>query len=249
MSNFKFTLNEKFKDSKDFLLNIKRYFQENKNTIHKARNEIKVVNYNNSDLVVKSFKIPNFLNRIIYTFFKSSKAKKSYEYSLKIGEFTPRPIGFIEFYDIFLLKDSYFVSEKFDYDFTIREPLLNKDFLKRDEVFRTFAKFTYSLHENGIFHLDYSPGNILVKEENDTFIFKVVDINRMKFLDLDIDLRMKNFSKLWAKDEDLVIIIKEYAKISNQNEKELIEKVLNFSHKHKAKINFKKRLRGQKVVD
>ncbi|MFV7791041.1 hypothetical protein ACNSOP_01350 [Aliarcobacter lanthieri] len=249
MSNFKFTLNEKFKDSKDFLLNIKRYFQENKNTIHKARNEIKVVNYDNNDLVVKSFKVPNLLNRIIYTFFKSSKAKKSYEYSLKIGDFTPKPIGFIEFYYMSLLKDSYFVSEKFNYDFTIREPLLNKDFSKRDEVFKAFSKFTYSLHENGIYHLDYSPGNILVKEKNDTFIFKVVDINRMQFINLDIDLRMKNFSKLWARDEDLKIMIKEYAKISNQDEKELISKSLYFSHKHKAKINFKKKLRGQKVVD
>ncbi|RBQ31271.1 hypothetical protein CRU92_07335 [Arcobacter sp. FW59] len=249
MLNYKFIVNEKFKNYKEFLLNIKNYFQENKNTIHKARNEIKVINYENSELVVKSFKIPNFINRVVYTFFKSSKAKKSYEYALKIAGFTPKPVGFIEFYKKFLLKDSYFVSEKFDYDFTIREPLLDKDFSQKDDILKAFAKFTYSLHEAQIFHLDFSPGNILIKKVDDNFIFKIVDINRMKFLDLDIDLRMKNFAKLWAKDEDLVIIIKEYAKISSQNENELIEKALNFSHKHKAKINFKKRLRGQKDVD
>ena len=71
----------------------------------------------------------------------------------------------------------------------------------------------------------------------------------MKFLDMNLDLRLKNFSKLWAKDEDLKIIIKEYAKISNNDEQELISKALEFSHKHKSKINFKKRLRGAKVVD
>ena len=249
MSNYKFMINERYKDFQEFLLNIKSYFQENQNTIHKARNEIKVINYKNSDLVVKSFKVPNFLNRIIYTFFRSTKAKKSYEYSLKIGDFTPKPIGFIEFYDNLLLKDSYFISEKFDYDFTIREPLLDKDFSQKDEIFKAFAKFTHSLHEAGIFHLDFSPGNILIKKEKYDFIFKIVDINRMKFLNLDTDLRMKNFSKLWAKDEDLEIIIKEYAKISNQDEKELFSKALIFSNQNKAKINFKKRLRGQKVVD
>ncbi|WP_418186061.1 hypothetical protein ACNSOS_04235 [Aliarcobacter vitoriensis] len=249
MSDYKFIINENLKNFQEFLLNIKNSFKENQNTIHKARNEIKVINYKNSDLVVKSFKIPNLINRVVYTFFKNSKAKKSYEYSLQIAEFTPKAVGFIEFYEDFLLKDSYFVSEKFDYDFTIREPLLNKDFAQKEDIFKAFAKFTYSLHESEIFHLDFSPGNILVKKVDDNFIFKIVDINRMKFLDLDIDLRMKNFSKLWAKDKDLEIIIKEYAKISSQNEKELIEKALNFSHKHKAKINFKKRLRGQKDVD
>nr|WP_222718373.1 hypothetical protein [Aliarcobacter vitoriensis] len=249
MSKYKLEINEEFMIVKSFLENIKSFFSNSQNSIHKARNEIKVINYKNSDLVVKSFKIPNFINRFIYTFFKSSKAKKSYEYALKISEFTPKPVGFIEFYKNFLLKDSYFVSEKFDYDFTIREPLLDKDFFQKDDIIKAFAKFTYSLHEAQIFHLDFSPGNILIKKVDGNFIFKIVDINRMKFLDLDIDLRMKNFAKLWAKDEDLEIIIKEYAKISSQNEKELIEKALNLSHKHKAKINLKKRLRGQKVVD
>lgn len=249
MSNYKFIINERYKDFQEFLLNIKSYFQENQNTIHKARNEIKVINYKNSDLVVKSFKVPNFLNRIIYTFFRSTKAKKSYEYSLKIGDFTPKPIGFIEFYDNLLLKDSYFVSEKFDYDFTIREPLLDKDFPDKEQIFKAFSNFTHSLHEAGIFHLDFSPGNILIKEQNGEYIFKIVDINRMKFRPLCNELRMKNFSKLWAKDEDLKIIIKEYAKISGMNEDIAIKKALSYSHSLKARKNFKKRLRGQKVVD
>ena len=249
MSNFKLVVNDEFKNFKDFLLNIKSFFQRNQNTIHKARNEIKIINYHNQDLVVKSFKIPNLLNRIIYTFYRSTKAKKSYEYALKIKEFTPQPIGFIEFYASGLLKDSYFVSEKFDYSFTIREPLLDTFFPNKNEILKAFAHFTFDLHQAGIFHFDYSPGNILIKKENNDFIFKIVDINRMKFFDLQISDRLKNFSKLWAKDEDLEIIIKEYAKLLEKDEKELISKALDFSHKHKAKINLKKRLKGKKVVD
>ena len=60
---------------------------------------------------------------------------------------------------------------------------------------------------------------------------------------------MKNFSQLWAKDEDLEIIIKEYSKISGMNEVKAIKKAIAFSHSLKARKNFKKRLRGQKVVD
>lgn len=249
MSKFKYEINKDFISYKDFLLNIKNYFQNSSNSIHKARNEIKVINYLNENLVVKSFKVPSFLNKFIYTFLKSSKAKKSYDYAIKIGSFTPKPIGYIEFYDKFLINDSYFISEKFDYDFTIRDPLLDKNFPNKDNILKSFARFTFELHENGIYHLDYSPGNILIKKENDDYIFKIVDINRMKFLNMDLNLRMKNFSKLWAKDEDLEIIIKEYSKLCLKDTNELELVALKYSHKHKAKINFKKKLRGQEIVD
>lgn len=249
MSNYKFILNEEFKKFEYFLCNIKQFFKENSNTIHKARNELKVIEHENQKLVVKYFKIPHFINKIVYTFFKKSKAQKSYEYALKIKEFTPKPIGYIEFYKFGLLDESYFVSEKFDYDFTIREPLLDINFPNKNEIFKAFAQFTFDLHENGIYHLDYSPGNILIKKENDNFIFKIVDINRMKFLNMDLEKRAKNFSKLWAKDEDLEFIAKEYAKIYEKNNEEFISKTISFSKKHKAVKNFKKRLKGIKVVD
>jgi serine/threonine protein kinase len=249
LSNYKFILNEEFKKFEYFLCNIKQFFKENSNTIHKARNELKVLEHENQKLVVKYFKIPHFINKIVYTFFKKSKAQKSYEYALKIKDFTPKPIGYIEFYESFLINDSYFISEKFDYDFTIREPLLDINFPNKNEIFKAFAQFTFDLHENGIYHLDYSPGNILIKKENDNFIFKIVDINRMKFLNMDLEKRAKNFSKLWAKDEDLEFIAKEYAKIYEKNNEEFISKTISFSKKHKAVKNFKKRLKGIKVVD
>ncbi|WWW12359.1 lipopolysaccharide kinase InaA family protein [Arcobacter cryaerophilus gv. pseudocryaerophilus] len=249
MSNYKFILNEEFKKFEYFLCNIKQFFKENSNSIHKARNELKVIEHENQKLVVKYFKIPHFINKIVYTFFKKSKAQKSYEYALKIKDFTPKPIGYIEFYKFGLLDESYFVSEKFDYDFTIREPLLDINFPNKNEIFKAFAQFTFDLHENGIYHLDYSPGNILIKKENDNFIFKIVDINRMKFLNMDLEKRAKNFSKLWAKDEDLEFIAKEYAKIYEKNNEEFISKTISFSKKHKAVKNFKKRLKGIKVVD
>ncbi len=249
MSNYKFILNEEFKKFEYFLCNIKQFFKENSISIHKARNELKVIEHENKKLVVKYFKIPHFINKVVYTFFKKSKAQKSYEYALKIKDFTPKPIGYIEFYKFGLLDESYFVSEKFDYDFTIREPLLDINFPNKNEIFKAFAQFTFDLHENGIYHLDYSPGNILIKKENDNFIFKIVDINRMKFLNMDLEKRAKNFSKLWAKDEDLEFIAKEYAKIYEKNNEEFISKTISFSKKHKAVKNFKKRLKGIKVVD
>jgi serine/threonine protein kinase len=248
----KYKLNPKYEaDFKDFLLNIKEYFHTNNQTIHKARNELKIIQHNDVDVVVKAFKVPNIINRIAYSYLRDGKACKSYEYSLKIGSFTPEPIGYIEFHDGGLLKESYFVSEKFAYDFTIREPLLDKNFPASEEIFRAFARFSYDLHEAGIFHNDYSPGNILIKKEEDGYIFKIVDINRMKFFDscaMDQTTRAKNFSKLWSSDVILRIMADEYKKYYSCDEK-FESQVLYFSNKNKQIKNFKKRLKGIEVND
>ena len=66
------------------------------------------------------------------------------------------------------------------------------------------------MHEADIEHLDYSPGNILIKVISGNYVFKIVDINRMEFRNLNHTERLENFSKLWAKDEDLTIIVKFY---------------------------------------
>ncbi|CAA6813874.1 MAG: FIG00388958: hypothetical protein [uncultured Sulfurovum sp.] len=234
---------------KNFILNIKQHFKNGENSIHKARNEIKVINCNNQNVVVKSFKIPHLLNKVIYTFFRISKAKKSYDYSIKIAKFVPKAIGYIEFKKFGLIHSSYFVSEHFNYDFTIREPLLDESFEEKEKVLKRFAQFTYELHEEGILHLDYSPGNILIKKENDNYIFKIVDINRMQFKTLTLDERLKNFSMLWAKDKDMEIIAKEYARITSEDSAYCIGKAIHYSQKLKNFKNMKKRLKGKKVVD
>ncbi len=234
---------------KNFILDIEKYFNNSSNSIHKARNEIKIINYNNKKLVVKSFKVPHLLNKVIYSFFRNSKAQKSYDNSIHIKEFVPFPIGYIEFKKFGLIHNSYFVSENFNYDFTIREPLLDEDFEEKERIFKEFAYFTGQLHKHDIYHLDYSPGNILIKKENGQFIFKIVDINRMQFKKLSLDDRLKNFSKLWAKDEDLKIIVKEYAKLIKEDEKLCIKKAIYFSQKNKNFKNFKKRLKGKEIVD
>ncbi len=233
----------------DFLLKIRSYFQKNDATIHKARNELKIIPYDGTETIVKSFAVPNIFRRLWYTFFRSSKAKKSYEYSLRIGDFTPAPIGYIEFYSMGLLKESFFIAHRFNYDFTIREPLLDPNFPDKKKILELFARFTYELHQNEILHKDYSPGNILIKKRNDTYIFKIVDINRMEFKPLSLNERLKNFAKLWIGDEDLQTVIQTYSVLVHEEFEKCYEIALKHSHALKAKVNAKKRLKGIEVVD
>jgi serine/threonine protein kinase len=233
---------------KDEILNIKALFASSNESIHKARNELKITHLLNQSCVIKAFKVPNILNQIVYAYFRDSKAKKSYEYSLKLKDFTPQPIAYLEFYNFGLFRESYFISETFEYDFTIREPLLDKNFEDREAFFEAFARFTLELHNNNIFHNDYSPGNILIKKDEAGYIFKIVDINRMKFYELSQEDRAKNFSKLWADDAILKIIATEYAK-HYECDANFTQRVLYYSNQNKKVKNFKKRLKGKEVVD
>lgn len=244
----KLVLNGLYKNFQEFTKDIQKFFSSSSNTIHKARNEIKIIEHEEQNLVVKSFKEPNIINKIAYSFFRDSKARKSYYYSLRLEDFAPTPISYIEFYKTALIKESYFISERFEYDFTIREPLLDASFKDRTEIFQAFARFTLELHNHGIFHQDYSPGNILIKRSKNSYIFKIVDVNRMNFFTLSIKDRARNFSKLWANDTILITMALEYQKHFSCGE-DFTRDMLYFSNKNKRIKNFKKRLKGKKIHD
>jgi len=231
------------------LKEVRKYFDETKTLIWDRRNKIKIVIYDNKHIAVKSFKLPHLLNRIVYGVFRDSKAKRSYDNSLKLKGLVPEPIGYVEYHQWGMLQDSYFLSEEFMYDFTIREVLLAQDFSDRLNILEKFSYFTYMLHETGAEHLDYSPGNILIKKVNGEYQFKVIDINRMRFGTLSMQKRLENFAKLWASDTDLKFIAASYAKWVHIDEQQAVAWALKASHRHKSRINMKKRLKGKPVVD
>jgi serine/threonine protein kinase len=252
--SIKYKINPNFKnDFEEFLLNIKEYFAQNNQTIHKARNELKVITFSGIETVVKAFKVPNIVNQFAYAYLRDSKAKKSFENGMKLvskNHNTPEPIGYIEFYDKGLLKESYFVSLKQNYDFLIREPLYNSDFKDRKNIIKQFSEFTYSLHKNDIFHKDYSAGNTLVVDNgNSNYEFYIVDINRMQFKNIDLNLAMENFNKLWANNESLIIIAKEYSKLGSYDENECIDLILKKDKELKEFVEnrrkWKKRVLGK----
>ncbi|KFN39344.1 MAG: hypothetical protein JU82_07440 [Sulfuricurvum sp. MLSB] len=224
---------------------IRSIFHADSNTIHKARNELKVIEIGGVKTVVKSFKIPHLFNRIVYTRLRRSKAYKSYHNALRLQELgvsTPSPIALIEFFESGLLSESYFISEHFDYDFTIRTPLL-EPMEEREAIFTAFAAYTYDLHRKGVWHLDYSPGNILVKRTENSYLFSIVDINRMAFRSITPMQGCENFNKLWASDSDLAIMGREYARLSGLGENIVIAEMKRHNDANKRVKNFKKRLK------
>jgi len=215
-----------------------------------GRNTIKLFDLDGEQINIKSFKVPNFINQVVYNFFRKSKAQRSFEYATKLlnlGIGTPTPIAFCERPSIFLYKSSYYISQHLNCDLTYRELTTNLDYPDSDSIIRAFTRFTYDLHQKGVNFLDHSPGNTLITKTGDSYHFSIVDLNRMKFGEMDFNTRIKNFAKLTIHKSIIEIMSDEYAKCSNADF-DTIFKIMwknteSFQMKSKQKSMLKKKLK------
>ena len=216
------------------------------------RNIIKLFELEGMTMNIKSFKIPNLINKIAYRYFRKSKARRSFEYGMflleqRIG--TPQPIAYLENYDWIGLKDSYYVSEHLQCDLTFRELIENSSYPDFENILRKFTQFSYSLHQKGIEFKDHSPGNTLIKKNAlGEYDFFLVDLNRMSFHEkMSFELRMKNLCRLTPVKEMVVIMSNEYAKLSGEPENIIFEtlwkKTSDFQEQFYRKKRMKKRLK------
>lgn len=216
------------------------------------RNVIKLFELEGMTMNIKSFKIPNLINKIAYRYFRKSKARRSFEYAMLLlekGIGTPQPIAYLEKYDWIGLKDSYYASEHLQCDLTFRELLESADYPDHENILRQFTRFSYSLHQKGIEFKDHSPGNTLIKKKSGgQYDFFLVDLNRMNFHEkMSFELRMKNLCRLTPVKEMVVVMSNEYAKLSGEPESLVFEtlwgKTTNFQEKFYRKKRLKKRLK------
>jgi len=240
-------LNNKYEHFKKSILDIKSIFSNYGSTIHLARNELKTIEIEKTKTVVKAYKIPNILNQFVYAHVRKSKPYKAFHnatklYNLNIN--TPEAIAYIEFYKFGLLKESFFISKEFEYDFTIAHIRDDQPNYKK-KVLEDFALFAYDIHSKGVWHADFSGGNILIKKEQEHYTFSLVDINRMKFHTISEYEGLENFNKLWFNEEDLTTIAKTYAKVADMNENRAISEILKHDKILKDKVLLKRKLKGK----
>lgn len=217
------------------------------------RNTIKLFALGQQKVNIKSFKVPNIFNQVVYKFFRKSKAQRSFEYAnllLEQGIGTPKPIAYYEFTSPLLFKKSYYVSEHQNSDITYRELTTNFDYPDYEAILRAFTRFTFELHEKNILFLDHSPGNTLIKKVNGQYDFYLVDLNRMKFKPMDFRTRIKNFRKLTIHKSMVEVMSDEYAKLYGERYEKVFslmwKSTQDFQRKFHKKKNLKNKLRTWK---
>ena len=234
------------KDSHFFDHIILNYDLEGKPFGNQDRNSLKLFQFKDMTVNVKSFKVPNSINQIAYKFFRKSKAQRSFEYANKLTALhigTPQPIAYYEFSTPFLFKKSYYISEHLNYDFTYRELTTDFDIPNYEAILRAFTRFTFQLHEKGIHFLDHSPGNTLIQLNNGDYRFYLVDLNRMNFGTLDFETRIKNFSRLTIHKSMVEVMSDEYAKCSGHDYEKVFKLMWQETEAFQERFYRKKRLK------
>ena len=241
--------NPKFSNLSDILNEIFVNFNfKGKILVNGQRNAIKLFEVEGITLNIKSFKRPNLINKIVYRYFRKSKARRSFEFASKLMEMqigTPQPVAFFENYDFVGLKESYYACEHLENVFEFREIVQNETFENRDFIIRKFTQFTFEMHEKGIEFLDHSPGNTLIRKNNDgSYSFFLVDLNRMQFHEtIDFKTRMKNLSKITHKKDMIEVMSNEYAKLSKGDETTIFETMWGLTADFQYRFHRKKRIK------
>lgn len=218
-----------------------------------SRNTIKIFETSLGDLNVKSFKNPNFINTLVYQYFRDSKAKRSYEFGLRLlqkGIGTPAPVAYAEFKNGIGLGKSFYVCRHINADYTYRDLVENPNLENHEEILRAFTRFCFQLHQAGVEFKDHSPGNTLIKvEENQSYSFYLVDLNRMNFhSQMPFEQRMYNLRRLTPQKEMIAVMANEYAKLyTAESEKEIFgllwQYTCEFQEKFYRKQQIKKRIK------
>lgn len=210
---------DKYKDLQDFLLAIPPRMDSEGTWIYgHKRNLIKsFVAPDGTTLVVKRYHKPKGINLIVYSWgIRKPKGERAYRYASILnsrGVDTPEPVAYIEHRRCGFLLDSYLVTLQCPYPHRLYDMGDAKP-----EVYEPMAKalaaFTANMHDEGILHLDFSPGNILWEEtEKGEYHFSLVDINRMRFGNVSMKAGCENFSRLWGPKAFIVLLTEEYARL------------------------------------
>lgn len=226
-----------------------RDLEEQGKVIRDQRNKIFQIKIDDFLLAVKAFKRPNLFNRVVYRYFRRSKAERSFIFAQRLSELgihTPESVAYFEAKG-FLFGDSYYISRYLDYDHTFREVPELTDMKKRNEILKQFTAFTYRLHERCIEFLDHSGGNTLIVDQGGgKFDFYVVDLNRMRFHSrpLSFSVRMRNFARLTREKEIIKEMSRTYALLTGKDFEVVFARMWRETENFLKKINRKQKLKS-----
>lgn len=206
-----------FEHLEEELLHAHRYFHDSQQSIHKARNELRLVTIGEEQMVIKRFKTSR-LHDIRY---KDSKAKRSYEMAMRVmslGINTPPPVAYVNTYNGRELTKSFYIDLFDTFDFTMR-PVLHHDIEDHEKILKAYVAFAHTMHLKGVVHTDNVPDNTIVLKEKGDYRFSLVDIHRVQLGPVTSMDAIKSLAMLGAVKEDLKVIASEYAGLSGLDER------------------------------
>lgn len=251
MANYKYTINSKFSNCsalKDLMQNLPSLFEKEGTLLFKSRNTIKkFVLSDGMEVVVKKYKTPIFIQRVVYSFLRKSKAERAYINAAELmrrGIDTPMNIAWGRVNENGLFHTGYFVSDVNDAPAIENELLGGENFNRA--LAEDFAQFVATLHSKGIIHKDLNCTNVIYRPKSEgNYEFSLIDNNRMKFYPYGKEpsdmVCMENLT-LFTGDMEVLHLVALYYTISRGWERDMVDEILNVKINHDKKWKRKKRI-------
>ncbi|WP_329904783.1 lipopolysaccharide kinase InaA family protein [Porphyromonas pogonae] len=198
-----FAIAPSYLPQKDALLSLIAGFDYDGTEIYRARNVLKVFDSprdSHHKLVIKSFASPNLVQKISYTFFRTTKCRRSFENAAtlsSLGIENPTAVDYVEYYRWGFFDKGFYTCE------FIPDTLQIRDLMQTDspdaDLLQALAQYILNLHNQGVEHLDLSAGNIIYHQDTASiYHFYLVDLNRIIFhpKPLTTEQRVHNLRKL-----------------------------------------------------
>lgn len=242
----KVVINPKYESERPFIEQLPIIFEKEGEFIYNKRNQVKRFLVDGNERMVKRYKTPSLIQRIIYSTIRKTKARRAFEFAGKmrsLGIDTPESIAYIEQRDGLLFSIGYFIAEAC-HDEDLRSVLRDQDIFDKELADQLTAFLVY-MHKRGVMHGDLNLSNILYRKESGHYHFTVIDTNRSIFKEHLTQMEcLNNLKRLTHRLDLMDYIIRRYAQLRDWDEEETIsieKKLVNcFENKGKWKSRFKK---------
>ncbi len=245
----KIKINPRYEGMRSLIERIPDVFEQEGRTIYTGRNLIKVMQApDGTEINVKRFHVPSGPNRLIYSLgIRKPKGQRAFEYPMILeskGIGTPTAIALIEQRNALgLLGYTYLITQQCNYGHTHYE-VGNAKPGAYENLAKALAHFAANIHNRKVLHKDFTPGNVLWKQDDEGFHFMIVDINRMKFGTVGMKEGLRNLSRFWGPKDFIRILVSEYALLRDCDVDEAVAYVMKerakfwtrFGKKHPIKF-------------
>ena len=265
----KVVIHPAYQHLKSFIYDLPSHFESEGTLLYRGRNVVKLYQVDGMSLVVKRYKHPNIIQRVVYTYFKRSKTARAYDYAAllrKKGIDTPHEVAYIETFKKGLFTTGYFVSLYYSYpptsvqldveEFNLKfsDPLLSnvattyradetKDF--NYPLADSLAAFFVELHSKGILQGDLNLSNVLYYQKEDgNYHFCVIDTNRSVFKQPTPNECLENLKRPTHRRNVLIYLVSRYAELRNWSSKDCADKIVRQLDLFEKRNRLKHKLQG-----
>ena len=209
-------------------------------TVYDERNRVVRFSHDGQVLMVKRFKRVNFIQQIVYTFFRKTKAERAFLFAeefRKRGVDTPQRVAYIEERRWGLFTVGYFVSSEAkgtETHLLLREV---QDFSR--ELADAVVGQVVFMHSRGVLHGDLNLSNFLASDEPDGYHFTMIDINRSHFCESwpSDEQCLKNMVRLTHRRDLYEYLLRGYARQRGWDEDATADQALRLlssfeNHRH-----------------